>query len=205
MRLRLLALAAVAGIGVTALPSQAATAPKPQITDPAGDANGLNDQGFGTGVPPSTATPSDLSAADITGVALQTTFRTKKVKNKKVRVPTGSTITVNFSATPDTNTFYAVTFASTGACKSVNLVYDANSIPLYAQDRGICEDTTTGSDIGGPVGKVVGKSLVWTLPLSAFPVKTMFSDIGAQTLTGQVPAVTLDETDASNATFTVGK
>jgi len=205
MRPRLIALAAAAGIAITALPSHAATAPKPQITDPAGDANGVNDQGFGVGVPPSTATPTDVSAADITGIALQTTFRTKKVKNKKVRVPTGSTITVNFSSAPDTNTFYAVTFASTGACKSVNLVYDANSIPLYAQDRGICEDTTTGSDIGGPVARVVGKSIVWTLPLSAFPVKTTFSDIGAQTLTGQIPAVTLDETDSSDVTFTVGK
>lgn len=205
MRLRLIALAAAAGIAVTALPSHAATAAKPQITDPAGDANGLNDQGFGVGVPPSTATPTDVSAADITGITLQTTFKIKKVKHKKVRVPSGSTITVKLAAAPDTNTFYAVDFASTGACKSISLVYDANALPLYQQNRGICEDTTTGSTIGGPVSKVVGNSIVWALPLSAFPVKTTFSGIGAQTLTGEVPAVTLDETDSSNVTFTVGK
>ena len=204
MRLRLLALAAAAGIAVTALPSHAATA-KPQITDPAGDANGVNDQGTGTGVPPSTATPTDMSAADITGIALQTTFRVKTVKGKKVRVPSGSTITVNLSATPDTNTFYAVSFASTGACKSINLIYDANALPLYAQNRGACEDKTPPTTIGGPISKVVGKSLVWTLPLSAFPVGTTFSGIGAQTLTGQVPAVELDGTSPSKVTFTVGK
>jgi hypothetical protein len=146
-----------------------------------------------------------MSASDLTGLTLQTTFKTKRVHGKKIKVPAGSTITIGLSGAPDKNTFYAVAFTTTGTCKSVNLVYDANALPLYAQNRGICEDKTPGTTIGGPVAKVVGKSIVWTLPLSAFPVNTALSEISAQTLIGAVPAWELDGTAPSTVTFTVGK
>jgi hypothetical protein len=205
MRTRLIGLAAAAGLAVATLPAHAASAPKPQITDPAGDANGLNDQGAGTPLP-SVSTPVDDAAADITGITLQTVFVTKKVKHKTVKKPVGSTITVSFSGALDTNTFYAVSFTSAGtSCKSVNLVYDTSSVPLYAQNRGICEDTTTGSTIAGPQAKVSGSNLVWSLPLSAFPVNTTLSNIGAQTLTGAVPLLVLDQTAPSKVTFKVGQ
>src|SRR5690242_15184159 len=108
MRIRLLALAAAAGIGLTALPGQAATAPKPQITDPAGDANSLNGQGI-VGGAPSQATPADASGADITSVLFQSTFKAVKKAGKTVQVPTGFTVTMTLSAAPTVpNVIYRV-------------------------------------------------------------------------------------------------
>jgi hypothetical protein len=203
MRARAATLAALGAIGVAVIPAYAAT-PKPQITDPAGDANGVNDQGFGTDVPPSTATPVGLSAADIRGLTFQTTFRTKIVKRKKVLVPTGSKITLSLSAAPDSNTFYSIDVTSPG-CKSVGFIYDSNALPLYQQNRALCADKTPSTTIDGPSAKVSGKSIVWTLPLSTFPVGTKLTGISATTLTGAVPLVVIDQTAASTYAFTVGK
>jgi len=232
MHARLSALVATAGIAVAVLPAHAASpsltpAPRPQITDPSGDANGLNDQGFGVGQPASTNTPVEDSAADITGLTFQTTFKTtvtkhtvivvtkkkgKLVKTKKTvttttKTPTGSTITATLAAAPDTNTFYAISFTSTAAtCKSVELIYDGNAVPAYAQNDGRCQDgSTTASTIAGPSSAISGSTIVWTLPLSAFPVGTTYSAISAQSLTGVVPAAVIDQTESSPYTFTVGK
>lgn len=202
MRTRLLVLGLAAGLGIAALPAHAAKV-TPQITDPAGDANAINDQGFGTGAPPSTSGPGSQPAADITALTFQTTFKKKRVDGKKVKVPSGSTITLALSAAPDDNTFYSID-ATTPSCDSTGFVYDTNAVPAYAQNRALCADDTPSSDIAGPVAKVVGSSIVWTLPLTTFPVGTTFTDISATTLTGAVPAVVLDTTDESPATFTVG-
>src|SRR2546421_303888 len=68
MRVRLLALTAAGGIAVAALPAHAATG-KPQITDPTGDANGVNQQfpGLGPNPPSENTAPADVAAAVITG------------------------------------------------------------------------------------------------------------------------------------------
>src|SRR3954470_24107132 len=97
MRTRLSALVAVAGIAVAVIPAHAAgpaaaPAPKPQITDVPGDANGINSQGLGVGPDVSVAGPADDSNADITSVLFATKFKTvtttktvvKIVKKKKV-------------------------------------------------------------------------------------------------------------------------
>jgi hypothetical protein len=231
MRARLSALAAVTGIAIAVIPAHAggvsATAgPTPQITDPSGDANGLNDQGTGLGAPPASQTPAGDSAADITGLTFQTTFKTvttartivvttkKKGKIVKIRktvvtttkVPTGSTITETLAAAPDTNTFYAISFTSTAAtCKSVELIYDGNPAPVYAQNDGRCQDSgTTAGTITGPASAISGSTIVWTLPLTAFPVGTGFSAISASSLTGVVPAVVIDQTETSPFSFKVG-
>ncbi|HEU5034630.1 MAG TPA: hypothetical protein VFT62_07740 [Mycobacteriales bacterium] len=201
MRVRVLTLAAAFGVVAAVVPAHAAKAPKPQITDPAGDANGINDQGFGIGAPPSTATPVDDSNGDITSLALATTYKTSHHR----RVPTGATMTLSLSAAPDSNHFYVVT-VTTKTCKALEFIYDTNPVPLYAQNRALCTDSTPSKEVGGvPAAVVKGNSLTWRLPLTVFPVGTTFSAISAQTLTGAVPAVVIDETDPSSVTFTVGK
>ncbi|MBV9097860.1 MAG: hypothetical protein JO079_07375 [Frankiaceae bacterium] len=232
MRARLCAALATAAVGVAVLPvyagsGPAAAGPAPQITDPSGDANGLNDQGLGLGDLPVTTTPVNDGAADITGLTFQTTYKTvtstqtvivttkkngKVVKIKKTvttttQVPTGATLTETLAAAPDTNTFYAIRFTSTAAsCKSVELIYDASPAPVYAQNDGRCQDGgTTASTIAGPVSTISGSTIVWTLPLSAFPVGSTFSAISAQTLPGAVPAGNIDRTADSTFSFTVGK
>jgi hypothetical protein len=187
MRTRLATLAALGGIAVAVLPAHAAT-PKPQITDPSGD-----------------QFPASSAATDITGITLQTVFKKKVVRRVVTLVPTASKVTLSLAAAPDTNTWYMVEYASSGACKDVSLYYNADPVPLYAQNRAVCQDTTPGTTIEGPAGVVKGKTIVWTLPLTAFPVGTSFSEIGGSTTTGAVPSLTLDGTDESSATFTVGQ
>src|SRR5947199_2943631 len=113
MNARLSAAVAALGIAVAVVPAHAGSAPAAavapaQITDPSGDANGINDQGAGLGQDGNTATPADDSNADITSVAFATTFKTvttiktvtvvvkKKKVTKKVtvttKVPDGFTV-----------------------------------------------------------------------------------------------------------------
>ena len=187
MRTRLATLAALGGIAVAVLPAHAAT-PKPQITDPSGD-----------------QFPATGAATDITGITLQTLFK-KKVVNKVVKyIPTASKVTLTLAGAPNNDTWYIVGFDSSGGCKSVNLYYNTNSVPLYAQNRAVCQDTTPGTTIEGPAGVVSGKTISWTLPLSAFPVRTKLSNISADTTTGLAPSITLDSTDDSKYVFTVGQ
>src|SRR5579884_650709 len=92
-KFRLLTLAASVGVVATMLPGHAATAPapKPQIVDPAGDANGINDQGLGL-ANVNVSGPADDANADITSVLFATKFKTVTttktvttiVKKKKV-------------------------------------------------------------------------------------------------------------------------
>ena len=78
MRIRLAAAAAIGAATLLSLPSQAAT-PKPQLTDPAGDANGVNGQGLVVGFPSASTGPAQMASADIQKVLFQTTFIKKRV------------------------------------------------------------------------------------------------------------------------------
>src|SRR3954468_10764661 len=114
MRIRLATAAAAAGVAIVALPGHAATAPKPQIADPTGDANGFNGQGVVTGTP-EPATPADASGADIKSVLFQSTFKTKTVNGKVKKVPTGFTVSMALAAAPMSNVIFRVA-ASAGSC-----------------------------------------------------------------------------------------
>ena len=107
MKFRLLSVGAAAAVAAAVIPVHAASgAHKPQIVDPAGDANAINDEGIGSPFPnvPSTSTPADDSAADIRSVLFQTTFK----KHHKKKVVTGSTVTLTLSAAPQPQTMYRV-------------------------------------------------------------------------------------------------
>ena len=205
MRLRLCALSAVAAIGVTAVPSFAG-APKPQITDPVGDANGINQQFPGLGPePPDVATaPADLSSADIVSVAFATTFVTKIVKHKPVKTPNGFTVTMVLAAAPTPNIEYRVSGAA-GACTSVFFEYDTSVGTGGSDIRCPATPPATNVTYAGTAA-ITGDKIVWTVPAGAFPNGTTFSQLNAQTRTVAV-AVTAPQIDyaTSGATYTVGK
>jgi hypothetical protein len=218
--LRILALTAAAGVVAAVVPAGAASvspAPKPQITDPTGDANGINGQGAPVPVP-SVSSPASYAPADIVSTLFQTTYTTttttKKVttvvKGKKVtktvttttQVPNGSTITMTLSAAPNTDLDYNVNFTSSNCSGTVYLDYSAS--PL-GSDGGTCLTGVSGNPtITFPEAVVKDKTVVFTLPLSAFPVGTSFSTLDAQVL-DPTDGIAIDDAAASDASFVVGK
>jgi hypothetical protein len=211
MRTRLIGLAAAAGLAVAAFPAHAASAPKPQITDPAGDANGVNDQGLGLPVP-SSATPIDNSGADITSVLFQTTFVTKKVKKKTVKVPSGFTVTLNLSAAPAVQTDFRVSATTAGCGSSGSVRFEYSTSVAQTGGSADCFGLTTNTAYAGVTTAVKGSAITWTVPIKDFPVGTVFSGLNASTRSVfSVPhapvGLTAPQWDgaASGTTYTVGK
>ena len=93
MRRTLLATPLV-GLGLRALPAGAAT--RPQVTDPIGDANGLNSQSIGLPVPSQATSPASVKGSDITSLALVTGYR--KVGSRKV--PRSVSLVLTLADTP---------------------------------------------------------------------------------------------------------
>lgn len=209
MRIRLLTLAAAAGMAVAAVPSHAA-APKPQITDPAGDANAVNNQALGVGPDSSASTgPAELAAADITGVTFQSTFKTKKVKKKVVKVPTGFTVTMALDAAPTLpNIIYRVSANGGGCGTSIFFEYTTGGSTVVR-----CPNAdVTKPSLDYPVGAAVvkGSTITWKLSSKAIPVGSTLSTLNAQTrqqITTPAVSITAPQYDyaSSGATFTVGK
>ncbi|MBV9098661.1 MAG: hypothetical protein JO079_11450 [Frankiaceae bacterium] len=222
MRTRLLTMAAVVGVVATMLPGHAATAPtapKPQITDPAGDANGINDQGAGAATVNASG-PVDDANADITSVLFATKYKTvtttktvvKIVKKKKVvttvtvvtQVPDGFTVTMNLSAAPDGNHTYDVNATHPICSGSLDFTYSTGPTGLNEVD---CTDVSDPSNITttklAGEAAVVGNSVVWTIPAAAFPVGSLFSDLTAQTGTPLALAA-VDQAGDGSASYKVG-
>ncbi len=223
-KLRLLTLVASVGVVATMLPGHAATAtttsgPAAQITDPPGDANGINDQGAGSGQNGNVATPADDSAADITSVVFATKFKvvtatktvTKFVKKKKVtkkvvvttKVPDGFTVTLNLSATPDGNHSYDVLATHSLCDGTVDFTYSTGTLGLNEVDCLPSSPTSTNIATMPGEASVVGKSIVWTIPAGAFPNGSTFSGLAAETEIAPTLDPVMDEA-SSSATYKVG-
>ena len=204
MRPRLLALAAAAAVGVAVLPAHAAT-PKPQITDPAGDANGFNDQSSGAPVPSQSTGPASDAGADITAVTFTSTFVTKKVKRKTVKVPTGFTVTMALAAAPQPETFYRIVATMPG-CDQLFIEYGTDAAAGGTAMRCPALATAPETDFTIADAVVKGSAITWTIPTSVLPAGTTLSQLTAQTRLNPA-VVTAPEIDgaASAATFTVGK
>jgi hypothetical protein len=174
----MLGLAAAAAVIATTIPSHAATA-KPQITDPVGDGNAVNDQGLGAPVPSQT-TPSEYAGGDIVSVTFQTLF----VKRGTKRVANGFTVTMKLAGPPGPQTDYRIT-AHTPTCSAdvgeVRFQYD--SLAAGARGGAQCYSTTatTPSPIKTKSVVVKGSTIIWTLPANAVPKGTSFADLGAST------------------------
>jgi hypothetical protein len=212
--------AALAAPALAAGGATATVGPKPQITDVAGDANGINDQGTGSPVSLNVAGPVDDSNADITSVVFATHYATKMttrkvttvVKGRRVThvvsamtlVPDGFTVTMNLSAAPDGRHAYDV-YATHGICDGeVDFTYSTGTLGLNEVD--CLPSNPASTDIQQLPGeaKVVGTSVVWTIPQGAFPTGSVFTDLSAGTEISPTLDPVMDEASGGGATYKVG-
>jgi hypothetical protein len=208
VRARLAALAAIGGLVVLAVPGNAATA-KPQIVDPAGDANGINGQGLVVGLPNVSTGPAQMASADIQKVLFQTTFVTKRVNGVLKKVPTGFTVTMTLGGAPLPETFYRITTTASG-CGSLWFEYGTDVTQGGTTVRCLTEDLSpTAKDkvYKVPEATVKGSSIIWKIAKSQIPVGTSLSELAAQTRLNPavITAPSLDETSLTNSSYIVGK
>lgn len=206
MRVRLVALAASAGVVAAFVPAHAASGPKPQIVDAIGDANFINNQAPGLGPEPPTVqtAPADLSGADISTVLFATNWVTKKVHGKKVKVANGFTLTMTLAAATMPDIEYRVSGA-TGDCTSVFFEY--STAPGLGGSDARCPATPPATEVDyGITATASGNKIVWVVPNGVFHNGTVFSSLNAQTRT-VIGAVTAPQVDyaTSDATYAVGK
>jgi hypothetical protein len=209
MRVRVLALAACAAVAAAVVPAHAGTA-KPQIVDPAGDANGVNGQPETVGGPnPDVSTgPASYSADDIVSVSFATNFVTKKVKRRTVRTPVSFTATMTMAGAPDPSTsYYAVTATSAACPDGINFEYSAERSPFGFDDVSCFDSSGTGSFSYYPATPAVvkGNTISWTVSLSGIKAGTVLKDLGAFAGIGFVGSMPTMDQAQSTATFTVGK
>lgn len=215
MRNRLVPVAAIAVAATLAAPAIGATPkPSPQIVDPVGDANALNDQDSGLGAPPDTATaPADVASADITGVRFATRFVTRIVvrhgKRVKTKVPTDTLVTMTLAAPPtDPAMSYRVLVSMPGCDQlfidySTDVAIGGTSVSCPNVDPSHPTAASPTYDVDDAV--VSGNTITWDLPVSEIRAGTKFTGLAAETR-GAV-LVTAPELDyaSSTTTFTVGK
>ena len=177
MRTRSVLLAAAAAVAVAA--PHAAAAPKPVVvSDIAGDANGLNAQGFEDDVPvPDNGTasgPASYAAADIVSVKWASTIVRKKV--------TGFTITLTLGAAPASGITYRVEHV-TPLCASFFAEYRVDY--TGAAKTGVrCAASDGAATYVVPAAKVAGSTITWTVPLAAlkgYKANMVLDELGAQT------------------------
>ena len=231
MRLRSTFLTALALAALTATPSLAATkvppkvSPKPKAsvglplakpltwTDPAGDANALNNQGgLVPAGPNSTVTPGSRSADDLLAVTMGRQDDGKAV--------TGLVVTMKLSGAPAAGALYRVTGAAAG-CTTFWFQYSwtvggtavASLRHNCAVAAGATPVTTTATVLID--GKVVDNSIVWTVPLAQLPTGVALGTVLSPALgevrllsgaAGQsaISAPVLDQTEVQTGTYKIG-
>jgi hypothetical protein len=208
VRIRLASAAAIGAAVLLSLPSNAAGS-KPQLTDPAGDANGINGQGVVIGLPNPSTGPAQLASADITSVRFATKFVTKRVNGVLKKVATGFTVTMALGAAPLPETFYRITTTASG-CGSLWFEYGTDVTQGGTTVRCLTDDIspTAEDDVYKvPEATVKGSSIIWKIAKSQIPVGTTLSTLHAETRLNPAVITTpvIDETGLTKATYTVGK
>lgn len=219
--------AAAAGLALFSVGAQAApsvvtpakTAPT-TITDQAGDANGINGEGFAT-VPAVATGPASAAGADILSISWQTLVKTTSPK-AKTGTPDGMKVVMTLSAAPMQQVIYRVT-GGTADCTTFWFTYSTfadgkttstlqHNCPGYVAPA---TSTSSTESIALDPPKIEGKTITWTVPKSLLP--SGFK-VGAQltglsgharayagtSLTGGATVPLLDEA-AGAGTFTYGK
>ena len=167
--------------GALALPASAAGGP--QLTDPTGDANGVNSQSIGLPVPSQT-TPAGVAAADIVSTSFTTTY--KKVGKKQV--PNGLRIVLTLAAAPQENTVYGVTAtvpdgcdgkAGTDLSASYQLIAGVVSAFVTCGPHGSAE--TTDIAMGDAVVDAAKKTITWDVSGDTLEPGSVFEEIAADT------------------------
>ena len=171
---RLIGLAAVAAIATVALPATAAPAkPALHISDPAGDANGVNGQGFGAPVPSMSTSPASVSGADITGIDFRTNFAGKG----KRRHADGFSVTLKLAAPLQKGVLITVTMDASAPCgpsNTIQLGYGTSSLA-------VCQTSgTTNDDIGSWEVSDDKTSITWDIA-PVFKPGTTITNVNATT------------------------
>jgi len=196
-RHRLALCAAAAAAIALGLPAGAA-APKPglHISDPVGDANGINDQGTGLPVPSASTSPASLSGADITSIDLRTEF----VGKGKRRTTSGFDVTLKLNAPLQKGVLITVTMNSSASCGGSNVIqlgYGTSSLAVCQGPSG----STTETKVGSYAASADGKSVTWFIgPI--FKPGTKITNVAAST---SVFVLGVFDEAASNGIFTYGK
>lgn len=212
-----LALSSVGAHAATKIVTPAKTTPV-TITDQAGDANGLNGQGFVDA--PSTATgPAAVSGADIVSISWQTLVKTTSPK-AKTGTPDGIKVVMTLAAPPMSQVIYRVT-GGTSDCTTFWFNYatfadGTTSSSLQHNCPGFTAGTTSSTEsIKLDPPKIEGNTITWTVPKgtlpSGFKVGAQLTGLSGHSRgyegTGQTGGATVPLIDeaAGDGTFTYGK
>jgi hypothetical protein len=194
VRVRLASAVAVGAAALLALPSQAAS-PKPQIVDPAGDANAINGQTEAD--VESHPTPVDAAGADIRSVLFRTVYK------RGTHTPIGMTVAMRLSDAPMPNVVFRV-YADAATCDgSVLLEYEE----IFG-GTALCNGALpVDPDIDYKAKVTVkGSTITWSIPVSKhLPVGTPFSEISANSQfdAGAVVLPVIDESSTEKY-FSIG-
>lgn len=182
-----------AALVLLAHPSGAA-AKRFHIADLAGDANGVNGQGFGFPVPGQSTAPAQVSGADILGIDVTNRFK----GSGKARKPAGFDVVVHLAAPLQQGVLLTLTMNTSVPCG------DSSTIQLGAgtSSLAICQSSDP-SKAGATVGsaEVDGKDVHWTID-DLFKAGTKIDAFSATT---SVFVLGVFDEAGSDAVFTYGK
>jgi len=177
-RTRRLALAVAAAAVVTLTHPAGAAAPKSgdlHVTDPTGDANGANSQGFGLPLPSTSTSPASVAGADITSLDLKTLW----VGKGKKRKAQGFFVIMKLAAPLQKGVLITVTMTTSMSCG------DSNTIQLgYGTEAlAVCQSSgtsTSNNTIGSSDISSDGKTVTWQIDPVVRPGTTI-TDLYAST------------------------
>ena len=136
---------AVAALAVAALahPAAAARSGALHVTDPTGDANGINGQSAGLPAPSVSTSPASLSGADITKIDFVTSF----VRNHKTRRAVGFDVVMKLAAPLQKGVLITVTMDSSVPCgdtSTIQLAYGTSALAVCQSAAGSTTNDTVG-------------------------------------------------------------
>lgn len=171
---RLALVTAAAAALALALPAGAATKPALHISDPVGDANGVNGQGFGAPVPSRSTAPASVSGADITSID----FRTKFIGTGQKRRPYGFDVTLKLAGALQRGATIVVTMDTSVPCgesSRIQLGYGTSSLAVCQGGQG----STATTQVGTWDASKDGKSVTWHIDPIFKPGVTMTNVSGS--------------------------
>ena len=152
-----------AGLALALAAAPGAHAADPQVTDPAGDANFLNHQGYPVPAPHSNPTPvGSQDYADVLSVLWE-------------KVGSDVKVTAEFSAPPappsPTSLVYRMLGTVGETCTYVGVVWYSTKSSDPTIPKSAVRDSCTGETVLTeiPEPKIDGNKIIWTAPLAKFP------------------------------------
>lgn len=167
-----------AALLAAAVPASAAKTPPPppapkglHFTDAAGDANGVNSQGFGLPVPSTSTSPLSVGGADIVGVDVVTLF--KKVGKKQV--PNGTALTLKLAAPVQAGVLFTITANVPSTCDGTDTVVQLGYGGPGNTSLAVCQAPAgkTAPSIGTAEVDAAKTSITWTFDATLKPGQVM--------------------------------